>query len=66
MYSLLNKLSVFFYFYMSKNIILYVFLLVFKIVESLQYIVNKTSNPHILKATVNFLLETKRFEQRQF
>ena len=38
MYSVLNTLSEYTYFYISKNIISYTFLLVFKIVESLQCI----------------------------
>ena len=40
MYSVLNTLSEYTYFYMSKNITSYIFLLVFKIVESLQCILN--------------------------
>ena len=37
-YSVLNKLSEYIYFYLSKNITSYTFPLVFKIVERLQYI----------------------------
>ena len=40
MYSLLNTLSEYTYFYISKNITSHTFLLVFKIVESLQCILN--------------------------
>ena len=36
MYNVLNKLSEYIYIYISKKIILYTFLLVLKIVESLQ------------------------------
>ena len=38
MYSALNTLSKYTYFYVSKNITSYTFLLVFKIFKSLQYI----------------------------
>ena len=38
MYSVLNKLSKYTYFYISKKITSYIFLLAFKIVESLQCI----------------------------
>ena len=44
MYSVLNALSEYTYFYISKNITLYTFLLDFKIVESLQCIL-KTKMP---------------------
>ena len=40
MYSVLNTLSEYTYFYISKNITSYTFLLIFKIVESLQCILN--------------------------
>ena len=40
-YSVLNTLSEYTYFYVSKNITSYNFLLVFKIVESLQYIIKQ-------------------------
>ena len=39
----MNTLSEYIYFYISENITSYTFLLVFKIVESLQCILNKTS-----------------------
>ena len=42
MYSVLNTFSEYRYFYMSKNITSYTFLLVFKIFESLQYILNES------------------------
>ena len=42
MYSVLNTLSEYTYFYISKNITLYLFLLVFKIVESLQCILKRS------------------------
>ena len=38
MYGVLNTLSEYTYFYVSKNITSYKFLLVFKIAEDLQYI----------------------------
>ena len=41
MYSVLNILSEYSYFYISKNITSYTFLFVFKIVESPQYILKK-------------------------
>ena len=41
MYSVLNTLSEYRYFYISEIITSYTFLLVFKIVESLQCILNK-------------------------
>ena len=41
MYSVLNTLSEHTYFYISKNVTSYTFLHVFKIVESLQYILNE-------------------------
>ena len=41
MYSVLNKLSKYIYFYISKNIASYTFLLVFKIVESLKCILKR-------------------------
>ena len=41
MYSVLNMLSEYSYFYISENITSYKFLLVFKIVESFQCIVNR-------------------------
>ena len=40
MYSAMSTLSEYTHFYISKNITSYTFLLVFKIVESLQYILN--------------------------
>ena len=40
MYSVLNTLSEYTYFYKSKNVTSYTFLLVFKIVESLRCILN--------------------------
>ena len=39
----MNTLSEYIYFYLSENITSYTLLLVFKIVESLQCILNKTS-----------------------
>ena len=39
----MNTLSEYIYFYISENITSYTFLFVFKIVESLQCILNKTS-----------------------
>ena len=42
MYSVLNTFSEYRYFYMSKNITSYTFLLVFKIFESLPYILNES------------------------
>ena len=42
MYSVLHTLSEYTYFFISKNIISYTFLLVFKIVESIQCILNVT------------------------
>ena len=61
MYSVLNKLSEYTYFYMSKNITSYAFLLVFKTVESRQciyktgkFLSNITfSSDSILKAIQN-------------
>ena len=44
MYSVLNKFSEYIYLYESKNITSYAFLLVFKIVESLQCILNSQEN----------------------
>ena len=41
MYSVLNQLSEYIYFYISKSITSYTFLLAFKIVESLQCILKK-------------------------
>ena len=41
-YSVLNKLSKYVYFYISKNITSYTFLPIFKIVESFQYILKNT------------------------
>ena len=41
MYSVLNTLSEYTYFYISKNITSYTFLLVFTIVENLQYILKE-------------------------
>ena len=41
MYCVLNKLSEYMYFYISKIITSYTFLLVFKIVENLQCILSK-------------------------
>ena len=41
MYSVLNTLSEYTYFYISKDITLYTFLLVFKIIESLQCILKE-------------------------
>ena len=40
MYSVLNNVSEYTYFYISKNIISYTFLLIFKIAESFQRILN--------------------------
>ena len=47
MYNVLNTLSEYTYFYISKNITSYTFLLVFKIVESLQCILNLSSE-HVI------------------
>ena len=44
MYSVLNTLSEYTYFYISKKITLCTFLLIFKIVESLQCILNNAAN----------------------
>ena len=41
MYSVLNALSEYRYFYISKNITSYTFLFVFKIVESIQCIIKE-------------------------
>ena len=51
MYSVLNTLSEYTYFYISKNITSYTFLLVFKIIECLQcilkpFLANTNSNSH--------------------
>ena len=51
MYNVLNTLSEYIYFYISKNITSYTFLLVFKIVESLQCIV-KVNSKKIIKEII--------------
>ena len=49
MYSALNTLSEYTYFYISKNIISVTFLLVFKIVESLQFIHKANNSVYIAR-----------------
>ena len=56
MYSVLNTLSEYTYFYISKDITLYTFLLVFKIIESLQCIL-KEINRLISKGMSNIYLK---------
>ena len=62
MYSVLNILSQYTYFYISKNITSYTFLLVSNIVESLQWILNeffsKKCTPVANDSTLPQLLET--------
>ena len=75
MYILLNTLSEYTYFYISKNITLYTFLLVFKIVENLQsilkashykwemqcYVLHSYRNPHLTEEiSACFNLEKKK------
>ena len=50
MYSVLNTLSEYTYFYISKNITSYTFLLVFKIVESLQCILEWNFIPQVISS----------------
>ena len=57
MYSVLNTLSEYTYFYISKNITSYTFLLVFKIAESLQCILKLKT----IKCDVGYFLYEKRF-----
>ena len=56
MYSVLNKLSEYIYFYISKNITSYTSLLAFKIVERLQYILNV-----LTRVIVFYLLSSRDF-----
>ena len=56
MYSVLNTLSEYTYFYISKDITLYTFLLVFKIIESRQCIL-KERNRLISKGMSNIYLK---------
>ena len=51
MYNVLNTLSEYIYFYISKNITSYTFLLVFKIVESLQCIL-KVNSKKVIKEII--------------
>ena len=68
MYSILNSLSKYIYFYISKNIASYIFLLVFKIVESLQCILKEhfIFQLYFIKlsaATARFLLWNQCFSK---
>ena len=69
MYSVLNTLSEYTYFYISKDITLYTFLLVFKIMESLQCIlkeinrlISKGMSNIYLKVTIEKKWRTQRFD----
>ena len=55
MYSVLNTLSEYTYFYISKNITSYTFLLVLKVIESLQCILNTS----LLFLLINLVYEIK-------
>ena len=56
MYSVLNTLSEYTYFYISKNITSYTFLLVFKIVESLQCILEWNFIPQVISSNTVWLI----------
>ena len=60
MYSVLNTLSEYTYIYISKNISSYIFWLIFKIVESLQCILNAI-NSEILKMSENEIFRVLLF-----
>ena len=54
MYSVLNTLSEYTYFYISKNITSYTFLLVFEIIESLQCIIKEEIALKLFNMTTYF------------
>ena len=56
MYSVLNKLSEYIYFYIPKNITLYIFVLVFKIVESLEGDI-KEHNPKVCNKDIKIFCQ---------
>ena len=60
MYSVLNKLSEFAYFYISKNIASCSFLLVFKTIESLQCIFNDKKNIGMVVKTLQENVSTPK------
>ena len=65
MYSVLNTLSEYTYIYISKNISSYTFWLIFKIVESLQCILNAI-NSEILKMSENEIFRVLLFGNKSF
>ena len=58
MYSVLNTLSEYTYFYISKSITSYTFLYVFKIVQSLQYILKCDTHSTQVHHSVDVLLDS--------